>query len=410
MRGSGPLAAAAGAVALCLTCAPVAWAAPTQPCVPQQPGAPNHTEPWGQHRLDFQRVWSLTRGQGVLVGEVDSGVDRSHPQLAGRVLPVIDLTHTRPTDCDGHGTRVAGIIVGRDGTDLARQGIVFTGVAPDATLLPVKQTVGANNDVNGVALLAQGIRVATDHGAKVINVSVTTSADAPVLHDAVRYAQAHDVVIVAAAGNEQNVGQQSGPQYPANYDGVLSVSAINEKGEPASFTISATRVSVAAPGVHIISTAAGPRHQYNVDDGTSFAAPFVTGVVALVRAYHPELSYLQVEHRIEVTADRGTNPELGFGVVNPYQAVTAVLPEENVHVAAPATPHPIAPLRAAGAGDTHTRNLALLLGGIAVLASGVIVCAAVLVPRGRRRGWRPGRRPPVEPADQGGDLVSAAGG
>lgn len=391
MRRLSPLAAAVGAVALCLTATPDAWAAPfAQPCQPSQPGSPNRTEPWGQHRLDFQKVWPLTTGRGVLVAEVDSGVDASHPQLSGQVLPTVDLTHTRTADCDGHGTRVAGIIVGRD---LGSQGIAFTGVAPGAKLLPIKQTDGSDNP-SGVPLLAQGIKLAADRGAKVINVSIVTGSNAPVLRDAVRYAQAHDVVVVAAAGNEDS-GQQSGPQYPAEYPGVVSVAAIDQKGEHAGFAVAATRVSVAAPGVDIISTAAGPRHGYNVEKGTSFAAPFVAGVAALVRAYHPDLNYRQVEHRIQVTADRSTDPLLGFGVVNPYQAVTAVLPEENSAVAQAPAPRPIPPLARVSPGDTHTRDLALAIGGIAGLVTCLIVFGAIVLPRGRRRGWRPGRRPPV---------------
>ncbi|HEX5494810.1 MAG TPA: type VII secretion-associated serine protease mycosin [Mycobacteriales bacterium] len=389
MRSLRPWAAAVGAVTLCLATAPAAWAAPGAPCDPQNQGVANRTEPWGQQRLDFQKVWPLTRGRGVLIAEVDSGVDATHPQLSGQVLPTVDLTHTRSADCNGHGTRVAGIIVGRD---LGGQGIAFTGVAPDARLLPIKQTDGSDND-NGVPLLAQGIRTAADRGAKVVNVSITTSANVPRLAKAVRYAQAHDVVVVAAAGNEDSPGEQSGPKYPAEYPGVVSVAAIDEKGEHASFAVAATRVSVAAPGVHVISTAAGPRHGYNIDDGTSFAAPFVAGVAALVRAYHPELNYQQVEHRIEVTADRSTDPLLGFGVVNPYQAVTAVLPEESDATVAQPAPRAIPPVATVGRGDSRVRTLALVCGGVAALLTLLIVCGAVVLPRGRRRNWRPGRRP-----------------
>lgn len=402
MRSLRPWAAALGTVTLCLTTTPAAWAAPGTgtPCDPQNPGVASRLEPWGQRRLDFQKVWPLTRGRGILVAEVDSGVDASHPQLAGQVLPTIDLTGTRSADCNGHGTRVAGIIVGRD---LASRGIVFTGVAPGARLLPIKQTDGSDND-HGVPLLARGIRTAADQGAKVVNVSITTSSNVPRLAAAVRYAQAHDVVVVAAAGNE-DPGERSGPKYPAEYPGVVSVAAIDEKGRHANFAVAATRVSVAAPGVHVISTAAGPGHGYNVDDGTSFAAPFVAGVAALVRAYHPELDYRQVEHRIEVTADRSTDPLLGFGVVNPYQAVTAVLPEESGAAVASPAPRPVPPVATVTRGDTRVRTLALLCGGVAALLTLLIVFAAVVLPRGHRRNWRPGRRP--QPPEKSGEPEEA---
>ncbi|HEY9391782.1 MAG TPA: type VII secretion-associated serine protease mycosin [Mycobacteriales bacterium] len=391
MRGRGPLTAVVGVVTLCLAAgvfaAPGALAVPgvTEACNPKQPGSPNSTEPWGQQRLDFQRVWPLTRGEGVLVAEVDSGVDHTHPQLSNpdHVLPTIDLTSTGTGDCNGHGTRVAGIIVG---ADLDRPGVVFTGVAPGARLLPIKQT---NTGESTVRLLAEGIRTAVDHGATVVNVSIT-GADAPVLREAVRYAQEHDVLIVAAAGNEQDGVNVT--QYPAGYTGVISVAAIDEKDQHASFTIPATPVSVAAPGVNVTSTAAGPAHGYNVENGTSFAAPFVAGTAALVRAYHPELDYQQVKHRIEVTADRRTDPALGFGVVNPYQAVTAVLPEEITGAAARPAPRAVPPIPPPPLPDTHTRDLALLVAGIAVLATCLVASAAVVVPRGRRRHWQPGQR------------------
>ncbi|HEY9474605.1 MAG TPA: type VII secretion-associated serine protease mycosin [Mycobacteriales bacterium] len=391
MRSLRPLAAAVGVVALCLTTgvftAPGALATPgvDESCNPKDRGSPNSTEPWGQQRLDFQRVWPLTQGQGVLVAEVDSGVDHDHPQLSdpSHVLPTVDLTGTGTGDCDGHGTRVAGIIVG---ADLHRPNVVFTGVAPGARLLPIKQTSTGESTVR---LLADGIRTAVDHGATVVNVSIT-GADAPVLRDAVRYAQEHDVVIVAAAGNEKNGVNTT--QYPAGYTGVISVAAIDEKDQHASFTIPATPVSVAAPGVHVTSTAAGPAHGYTVKDGTSFAAPFVAGVAALVRSYHPGLNYRQVEHRIEVTADRRTDPALGFGVVNPYQAVTAVLPEEISGAAARPAPRPVPPIQPLRPPDTHTRDLALVVAGIAALATCLVVSVAVVVPRGRRRHWRPGQR------------------
>jgi membrane-anchored mycosin MYCP len=407
MRGRRAVAAVVASLALwslaVVPAAVPASAAPFQePCDPQPRGVPMRTEPWGQRRLDFKRAWAYTKGEGVLVGVVDSGVDATHPQLRGHVLPTIDLTHTRPLDCNGHGTRVAGIIVGQD---LGRQGIVFVGVAPGARVLPVKQTDAGSND-DGAGLLAEGIRTAVDRGAKVINVSITTPGNVPALEAAVKYAQAHDVVIVAAAGNESN-SNQNRPQYPANYPGVVGVAAIDQKGERAGFSVTATHVTVAAPGAQIISTAAGPQNGYNIDDGTSFAAPFVAGVAALVRSYHPELNYKQVIHRIEVTADHSTDPTLGFGVVNPYEAVTAVLPEERT---ATQTARPriqaIPPLPKVPSPDTHTRNLALLLAGIGVVGTMLLLAGAVVVPRGRRRRWQPGQRVAVGEPEQPQALLT----
>lgn len=408
MRGRRAVAGIAVSLAvLSLAGIPAAVPAAAAPfeerCDPEPRGVPMRTEPWGQHRLDFKRVWAFTKGEGVLVAEVDSGVDATHPQLKdAHVLPTVDLTNTRTLDCNGHGTRVAGIIVGQD---LGRQGIVFVGVAPEAHLLPIKQTDAGRND-NGAPVLAQGIRTAVDRGAKVINVSITTPGNVPELAAAVRYAQAHDVVIVAAAGNETSGSDSNRPQYPANYPGVIGVAAIDQKGERAGFSVTATRVSVAAPGDQIISTAAGPQHGYNSLSGTSFAAPFVTGVVALVRSYHPELNYQQVIHRIEVTADHSTDPALGFGVVNPYQAVTAVLPEENKRATPTPTIQAIPPLPKVQPPDSHIRNLALLLAGIGGGVTVLVLAGAVVVPRGLRRRWQPGQRVVADDADQPQALLT----
>lgn len=389
---------------LTLGATPAVAAGPLDPCDPEPRGVPMRTEPWGQKRLDFQKAWAYTKGEGVLVAEIDSGVDETHPQLAGRVLPSVDLTDSRPLDCTGHGTRVAGIIVG---VDLGQQGIVFTGVAPAATLLPIKQTDTANRDEQGTARLAAGIRLAADRHAKVVNISVATGQDVTAVREAVEYAQARDVLIVAAAGNENSGddGDKKGPQYPANYPGVVSVAAIDEEGKRSDFSVTATKISVAAPGSKIISTAAGPQHGYTVEDGTSFATPYVAGVAALVRAYHPELTNLQVKHRLEVTADHTTEAGLGAGVVNPLQAVTAVLPEESTNAPARPTPAALPPLQPPREVDTHTRNLALAFAAGGGALSFLVLVGAVVIPRGRRRRWKPGQRPPTPDTDRTGLLL-----
>src|SRR5689334_6196233 len=122
--------------------------------------------PWAQQRLDYERVWPLTRGSGVTVAVVDTGVQGSHPQLRGGVLPGIDVVNggTAETDCVGHGTLVAGLLAARpaDGTG-------FAGVAPAATVLPVRVT---NSQQGSAGPLATGIRRAVDAHAQVINVSI----------------------------------------------------------------------------------------------------------------------------------------------------------------------------------------------------------------------------------------------
>lgn len=354
------------------------------PCQPQKAGRPAadiKTEPWAQQRLGFTQVWQLTQGAGVKVAVVDSGVDGHHPQLSGHVSS-FDVTGTGDQDCEGHGTEVAGIIAARD---MRQRQVPFVGVAPQAEIISIKMAIRATD--NDPHFVAKAIRQAADMGAKVINVSSQTP-DYPFLKDAVLYAQRKDALIVAAAGNVQN--QSTGatePSYPAEYPHVVSVGAVGPDGQ-LYLSNSLTRVSVVAPGKEVVSTY--PNATYLAESGTSFATPYVAGVAALIRADHPLLSAIQVEHRITATADGGTVKGTGSGMVNPVQAVTAVLPEENGKPPAAAAPRPVAVSRPAQ-GDTLTATIAFsVAGGALTIALGVAVAAAI-VPAGRRRGWRPGR-------------------
>jgi subtilisin family serine protease len=192
-------------------------------------------------------------------------------------------------------------------------------------------------------------------------------------------------VVVAAAGND-NPGGGVGPYYPASYPGVLSVGAVDETGTLTGYTDRKTRVSVTAPGANIAS--AWPGGYNPASQGTSFAAAFVSGVAALVRAAYPRLTAAQVVGRIEATADGPTGAHTGAGMINPVQAVTAVVPAAAAQAAGPPVPVPQPPVR-----SPVTRTMALsIAGGAAALAALVIALAAV-VTRGRRRHWRPaGRR------------------
>jgi type VII secretion-associated serine protease mycosin len=337
------------------------------------------TVPWAQRALDFASVWSLSRGQGVTVAVVDSGVDYS-PQLARRVR-FIDLTGTGPQDCVGHGTAVASIIAA---SDARSRGIPFYGVAPAARILSVK----VNSKLGGrVPKLARGIRAAAAAGAGVINVSITTPHNAPALRSAVSYALRRGSVIVAAAGNV-SPGQQHGPFYPASYPGVLSVGAVGADGALAGFDDRRTPVSVTAPGVNVASGFPGGFSA--ADNGTSFAAPFVSGVAALVRALYPQLSGPQVVRRIEATADGATAAHAGAGMVNPVQALTAVLPRQPLP---PQVPRPVRLPHPPVSGPA-TRRIGLTITGAALAGAALVVIAAAVIAPGRRRRWRPGGRAP----------------
>jgi type VII secretion-associated serine protease mycosin len=341
--------------------------------------------PWPQSRLGVERAWPLTRGEGVTVAVVDTGVAADSPQLKGRVLRGVDLTgdggDRADSDCFGHGTFIAGIIGAAPAT-----GTGFSGVAPAVRLMPIR--VANSLDDGTAGLLARGIRTAVDAGASVVNVSASTTAPEPSLVAAVQYAEKRDVVVVAAAAN--GAKEQRAVAYPAALPTVLAVGAIDSAGGLAGFSQQGRHLGLTAPGVDVVSIGpGGPGHW--TGSGTSYAVPFVVGVAALVRAYRPQLSAAQVRHRLTATADHpaAVLPDTGFGygVVNPSAAVASVLPDEGgpgeVAAAAPARrpdlppPDPIGPY------------LAALGAGLAIVLLGAVGLLTRLLPAGHRRRWRP---------------------
>jgi membrane-anchored mycosin MYCP len=329
---------------------------------------------WGQNELRLPEAWRFATGRNQTVAVIDTGVNQ-HPRLAGRLSgggDYVEPGKDGTSDCDGHGTEVAGIIAASNDP-----GTGFQGVAPDARILSIRQSSanfqapdpssqGGQRPAGTVETLAKAIRVAVDRGATVINMSITACAPAgPIsreareLQAAARYAADRNVVLVAAAGNlktdtSPGCEQQNDDPDPNKVkviamppwfsDDVLSVAAADVDATPASFTIWGPWIRVAGPGTQIISLdpaglgLANQEVQANGQavpiQGTSFASPYVAGVAALVRERFPSLTARQVMHRIEATAQHpdgtgGRNNKLGFGLVNPVAALTAVLPEEK---------------------------------------------------------------------------------
>jgi membrane-anchored mycosin MYCP len=343
-------------------------------------------EPWAQRALDFSAAWSETRGRGVTVAVVDSGVDEI-PQLAGRVMTPIDLTGTTAQDCVGHGTEVAAIIAA---SDRQAEGLPFAGVAPGASIFSVKVN---SLDQGSATLLANGIVDAASSGAGVINVSITTG-DSPVLRSAVAFALSRDAVIVAAGGNDQ--AGTSGPFYPASYPGVLSVGAVASNGALAPFSDQRSHVAVTAPGVDV--TSAWPKGYQTQLNGTSYATAFVSGVAALVRSRYPTATAEQVVRRIEATADGGTGPGTGAGLVNPLEAVTAVVVPGGAPSAPSVTPKAVSvPGPPRLDRGTRAAALAVTLGSLG--AAALVALGAVVISYGRRRGWHAAKA--TIPADRG---------
>jgi type VII secretion-associated serine protease mycosin len=340
--------------------------------------------PWAQQVLDYSSAWKFTQGSGVVVAVIDSGVD-ANSQLGKRVY-VGPTFAAAPSglpysDCVGHGTMVAGIIA----ADAPNSG--FSGVAPQATILSLKVT---NSDTYNGNSVIEAVDAAVAYHVGVIEISSTVSPS-PALESAVENAIANNVVVVASAGNDPQDTNgniiREGPYYPAEYPGVLSVGAIDQTGELANFSSTKTRVDVAAPGVNITSTYPGSSGtSYYTGDGTSFAAPFVAGVAALVRARYPQLKAPQVVRLIDGTADGSAGPGTGHGLVNPVQALTAVQPESLASPSGKAG----AVIIDRAVPNRSEKIVAISVAGGAFGLAALMIAAAVVIPAGRRRRWRPG--------------------
>lgn len=400
MSRSMPALAGIVATVLLSLAPPAAAAPPAGACATAEGAHPVVAElPWAQRTLDPRRVWTHSTGAGVTVAVVDSGVDAGHPQLAGKVLPGKDffLAGDLPGDfdCASHGTAVAGIIAAAP-----QAGVGFQGLAPGATVLPVRITDrdladdGHPTPIDPV-VLARGIWYAADSGAKVLNLSLSGYADDPMVHDAIRHAQQNDVLVVAAVGN-----RGSGPSYPAMYDGVLGVGSIDIGGHRAQGSQVGSYVDIVAPGAGVLSTTRAGGHDYF--DGTSFAAPFVTATAALVRAAAPNLSAAEVADRLIATATPmpggAGSLEYGAGLVDPYRAVTEGLTTR------PAAPLPsVVPTtrdhEAESVAAWWARQGSAARAGVAVALAATLLGTALIVVlrRGKRRRWTPARTRPLPP-------------
>ncbi len=373
-----------------------------------------------QRTLGYTRLWGLSRGAGVTVAVVDTGVSPG-PAFGDRLLPGGDLIQSGNAgtggleDCDGHGTLVAGIIAGAPDADTG-----YAGVAPDATILSIRQNSqrfalrGTNDRSAGTSsTLATAVGLAVAAGASVVNVSADECGPAATTNNAaltaaIQRAVREDVVVVVAAGNLGEAtacSTQNTPgsrpvtgATPANIRAALTVGSVTADGVPAEFSLAGDWVDVAAPGDQVVSTNPRPDRAGQVGSvvtpdgisaiqGTSFSAAYVSGVVALVRARFPDLTAQQVVHRVEATAehpagDDERNINVGYGVIDPRMALTAVLPEEHGARAASG-------VRASGLAEAHGAATAAragavsMLGAAGLLAALVVALAALAV---RRRG------------------------
>ncbi|RCX22789.1 type VII secretion-associated serine protease mycosin [Fontibacillus phaseoli] len=272
---------------------------------------------WNLPIIETNRGWKLSKGSDdVIVAVVDTGVDLKHPDLKGRLLPGYNVVSTgdEPLDDVGHGTHVAGIISANVNNSEGIAGMMWGG-----KILPVKALDGTGSGTT--YSVAQGIIWATDHGAKVINMSLGNYADAQFLHEAIKYAYDRDVVLIAATGNDNT----ERPGYPAAYPEVLSVSATDYHLQRASFSNYGDYVDVMAPGESIASTY--PDNQYAALSGTSMASPHVSALAALIRSVNPDLKNTEVMDIIRSNVidlgDSGHDKYFGYGQIDVFSALEA---------------------------------------------------------------------------------------
>ncbi|VXC59648.1 Type VII secretion-associated serine protease mycosin [Arthrobacter sp. 9AX] len=299
------------------------------------------------------KAWEVSKGAGVKVAVIDSGVDAKHPDLKGAVVGGYDASGSGQPDGQKivgskteHGTLVATMLAGRGhqpadataspspGPGLPPDGIV--GVAPEAQILSVSTWLGSTNPSgkSDQDQIPEAVRWAVDNGAKVINISLgSTTPQWPQSWDAAfLYAEQKDVVIVAAAGNRVGGNIQVGA--PATIPGVLTVAGLDRKGT-ASVDASSQGISigVAAPAENLLGGI--PGGSYAEWQGTSGSTPIVAGVAALIRSKWPDMNAKQVINRIVSTAKDagapGKDPLYGFGVLNAEAALKDDVPEVSAN-------------------------------------------------------------------------------
>lgn len=397
------------------------------PCQQQVTGDPQQlaAEPAAQRRLRIRQAQQFATGRDQRIAVIDSGV-QPHPRLAGRLIDGGDYIENRSGlfDCDGHGTVVAGLIAAAP--DPATR---LIGMAPDAQVLAIRQastfySVPLRRLDTGEQIpspmagdtvsMARAVMRAVELGATVINISEAAcfpaepdQVNAPDLQAAVHHAVERNVVVVVAAANIGSACKQNsrGPVTTISSPGwfdedVLTVAATDGAGEPADFSIRGPWVDVAAPGTGAVSLEAGRPGltsalvdvggQPRALNGTSFATPYVAGLAALVRDRYRHLNARQVMHRIERTAQRtagagGRNETLGYGMIDPVAALTAVLPEEHPAEPRSALSTPLVDgLKPSPPEDTTPRAVALVGSGIALGLFGLALVVVQTVTRHRR--------------------------
>jgi thermitase len=300
---------------------------------PNDPYWPNQ---WGPKKIEAESAWDTMIGlSSILVAIVDTGIAYTHADLTTNYVSLgYDWVNedANPMDDNGHGTHCAGIVAAQINNSIGIAGLAQVHIMTEKVL-----------DSGGwgyYSWVSQGIIHATDQGAKIISMSLGGSSDSQALHDAVKYAYDHGVLIVAAAGNTATDEKH----YPAAYDEVIAVTATDSSDNLASFSTFGDWVELAAPGVDIYSTY--PSNSYTYMSGTSMACPHVTGVAALTWSLFTNYTRDQIRKLLRRSTDdlgeTGFDRYYGYGRVNARRALQG-LPEHDISISEWQHPHRVDP-------------------------------------------------------------------
>lgn len=274
--------------------------------------------PWGVQRIGANEAWSVSRGEEIKVGVMDTGVEFSHPDLKDNYKGGVNLLAPQnpPFDDNGHGTHVAGIIGAVDNA------FGILGTSPGVHLYALKVLNAAGEGY--FSDIIRGLDWCTQNNIEIINLSFGSDQPSRALHEAVKKVVAAGKIIVSAAGND---GTYQSVDYPAAYPEVVAVGAIDELNQITPFTSRGAELNLVAPGTNILSTTL--KGFFKRLSGTSMAAAYVTGAAAILKRAHPPAGPREIFKLLEASTERlpgYSRNEQGAGLVRVDQAVSLKLP------------------------------------------------------------------------------------